>query len=99
MEVPVTLGIPVSAMTVVPVDGKYVAELELRFAATDDRGNQSDIPAVPLKLSSSQAPAEGKYVRYETKLVLNGKARRIVAAVYDRASGKIAAAEADLSVK
>jgi VWFA-related protein len=97
VEIPITLGIPVSAMTVLPVDGKYVAELELRFAATDDRGNQSDIPAVPLKLSSSQAPAEGKYVRYETKLVLHGKARRIVAAIYDRASGKIAAAEADLA--
>jgi len=97
VEIPITLGIPVSAMTVLPVDGKYVAELELRFAATDDRGNQSDIPAVPLKLSSSQAPAEGKYVRYETKLVLNGKARHIVAAIYDRASGKIAAAEADVA--
>lgn len=96
VEVPVTLGIPVSAMTVLPVDGKYAAELELRFAASDDRGNQSDIPSVPLKLSSDHPPAEGKLVRYDTKILLNGKATHLVAAVYDRASGKIAAAEADL---
>ena len=56
VEIPVTLGIPVSAMTVLPAGGKYAAELELRFAATDDRGNQSDIPSIPVKLSSSQPP-------------------------------------------
>ena len=96
VEIPVTLGIPVSAMTVLPAGSKYAAELELRFAATDDRGNQSDIPAVPIKLSSSQPPPAGGIVRYDTKIFLNGKATHIVAAVYDRASGKIAAAEAEV---
>ena len=98
-EVPVTLGIPVSAMTVLPAGDKYAAELELRFVATDDRGNQSDIPSIPVKLSSSQPPPEGGIVRYETKVLLNGKATRLVAAVYDRASGKIAAAESEIGVK
>jgi VWFA-related protein len=100
VEIPVTLGIPVSAMTVLPVDGKYAAELELRFAATDERGNQSEnLPSVPLKLSSDHPPAQGKLVRYDTKIVLNGKAQRIAVAVYDRGSGKIAAAEAEIGGK
>jgi hypothetical protein len=99
VEIPVTLGIPVSAMTVLPADGKYAAELELRFAATDERGNQSDIPSIPVRLSSSQPPPEGGIVRYDTKVLLNGKATRLVAAVYDRASGKIAAAESEIAMK
>lgn len=37
--------------------------------------------------------------RYETKIFLNGKATHLVAAVYDRASGKIAAAEAEVAIK
>ena len=99
VEIPVTLGIPVSAMTVLPAGDKYATELELRFAATDERGNQSDIPSVPVKLSSSQPPPAGGIVRYETKVLLNGKATRLVAAVYDRVSGKIAAAEAEIGVQ
>lgn len=99
VEIPITLGIPVSALTVLPHDGKYAAELELRFAATDDRGNQSDVPTLPIRLSSSQPPPEGGIVRYDTKVLLNGKATRLVAAVYDRASGKIAAAESEIAVK
>lgn len=99
VEIPVTLGIPVSAMTVLPVGEKYAAELELRFAATDDRGNQSEIPSIPVKLSSSQPPPEGGIVRYDTKIFLNGKATRVVAAVYDRASGKIASAEAEIAAQ
>jgi hypothetical protein len=96
VEIPVTLGIPVSAMTVLSADGKYAAELELRFVATDDRGNQSDIPSVPLRLSSSQPPPERGIVRYDTKILVHGKATHLVAAVYDLASGKIAAAEAEI---
>jgi hypothetical protein len=89
----------VSVMPVLPVGEKYAAELELRFAATDDLGNQSEIPSIPVKLSSSQPPPEGGIVRYDTKIFLNGKATCVVAAVYDRASGKIAAAEAEIRIK
>jgi hypothetical protein len=47
-EVAVTLGLPVDMMTVVPLDDKYAAKLELRFAASDRHGGSSagDIPIV-----------------------------------------------------
>jgi VWFA-related protein len=96
MEVPITLGLPVDLMTVVPVNGKYAAQLELRFAASDSEGNGSEIPVLPITLSSDKPPSPGKMVKYETRLKLRGKADRLVVAVYDPLSGKIATAEAKL---
>jgi VWFA-related protein len=96
MEVPITLGLPVDLMTVVPVNGKYAAQLELRFAASDSEGNGSEIPVLPITLTSDKPPTPGKMVKYETRLKLRGKADRLVVAVYDPLSGKIATAEAKL---
>jgi len=97
LEIPVTLGLPVDVMTVLPVEGKYTARLELRFAASHASGNSSEIPVVPLNLSSPRPPTPGKFVRYETIVKIWGKANHLVAAVYDPLSGKIATAEADIA--
>lgn len=98
LEVPLTLGLPTDAMTVVPVgDGKFAAQLELRFAASDSEGNGSEIPVLPINLSSGKPPSPGKFVRYETKLTLPAKANHLVVAVYDPLSGKVATAEADIA--
>jgi len=94
--IPVTLEIPASAVTLLPADGGYAAKVELRLAATDDRGNQSDIPVVPIDLSSPTPPAAGQSLRYETRIFLRGQARRVVAVIYDPLSGKTAAGEAGL---
>lgn len=96
MEIPVSLGLPADVMTVVPVDGKYAAQLELRFAASDSRGNCSEVSVLPLNLSSEKPPTPGKFVRYETRVKLKGAANHMAVAVYDPLSGKMAAAEADV---
>jgi VWFA-related protein len=95
-EIPITLGLPVDLMTVVPVDGKFAAQLELRFAASDAAGNSSEIPVLPVSLKSERPPTPGKVVKYETKITLRGGANHIVVAAYDPLSGKIATAEADV---
>lgn len=94
--IPITLGLPVDAMTLVSVDGRHTARLELRAAAADDKGNRSPVPSVPLTLSSDKPPKPGGYVRYDTQIVVEGDASHLVVAVYDPLSGKIATAEADL---
>jgi VWFA-related protein len=96
LELPITLGLPVSIMTVVPVGNKFAAQLELRFAASDDLGNDSEVPVVPVTLTSDHPPTAGHFVRYDTKLTLRGKANHLVAAIYDPLSGKIATAETDV---
>lgn len=94
IEIPVTLGLPASIMTVIPHEGKFAAELELRVAASDDKGNSSEMPVLPLKLASDKPPKEGGFVRYDTKITLKGQADNLVLAVYDPVSGKIATAQA-----
>ena len=98
VEVPVTLGLPVDVLTVVPINGKHVAEAELRVAATDKDGNGSDVPVIPLKLASDKPPKPGGFVRYDTKITLRGKASHLVLAVYDPLSGKMALGEVDVTM-
>jgi hypothetical protein len=83
-------------MTVVPVGGKFTSQLELRIAASDDEGNDSEIPVIPVTLTSAQAPVPGHFVKYETRIKLRGKANHMVVAAYDPLSGKIATAETDV---
>jgi VWFA-related protein len=100
-EVPLTLGLPVDVMTVVPVDHKYAARLELRFAASDRRGGTSSayaIPVIPLELSSDAAPKAGGFVRHQITIRLNGRADHLVVAVSDPLSDRVATAEADLAM-
>src|SRR6202035_1649038 len=56
IEVPLSVAIPASAITTVPIAGKYAAELELRVAALDVDGNRSEVPMVGLKLQFEKPP-------------------------------------------
>jgi hypothetical protein len=93
LEIPITLGLPVDTLTIVPVGGQFVAQVELRLAASSQDGNKSDIPVIPITLKSDKAPKPGGFVRYETSVTLRGDANRLVVALYDPLSGKIATAE------
>ena len=95
-EIPITLALPVNAFTAVPVDGKYHAKLELRVAATDDQGNRSEIPVIPLDLMSEKEPKAGGFVKYETKVTVQGKPKHLVLATYDPLSGRVATSEIDV---
>jgi VWFA-related protein len=96
MEVPVTLAIPGDQLTVVPINGKHVAEMELRVAAVDVNGDRSDIPVVPLKMSTDNPPPKGAYFKYQTKLRLRRVKQHIVVAVFDPLSNHILTAQADV---
>jgi VWFA-related protein len=96
-EIPVTLDIPASAVTLLQAsDGRYQGRAELRLAALDDQGNQSTAPPVRIDLSSARAPSEAGLVRYETKIFLRGRASRVVAALYDPVSGEVSAGRVDV---
>lgn len=97
MQLPVSLAIPVDAVTFVPVGGKHAAELELRIAAIDEKGDRSDIPVIPLALTAESAPPAGGYIPYKTMLTLRRLAHHLILAVYDPLSGNILTAEADVA--
>ena len=96
-QVPITLGLPVSALTILPVEGKFHAHVDLRFAAADENGNRSDVPDLPVDLTSATPPKANGFVRFDTTLKIRGNARHLVVAAYDPLSGKIATAQADLA--
>jgi len=96
MEVPVTLAIPTDAFTSVPLNGKYAAEIELRVAALDERGQKSDIPVVPLQLQSDKEPQRGHYIRYQTKLKLRRINQHLIFAIFDPLSNRVTTAEQDV---
>jgi hypothetical protein len=97
-EIPVTLGLPADVVTLVQVGNKYAAHAELRFAASDKNGNDSELPVVPLDITSDHPAKPGGFIKFETKLTLKGDANHLVATVYDPISGKVATAEADLTL-
>ncbi len=104
VEIPMTLALPVDALTTVPVDQptggtagvRYRAQLELRVVVADDKGGRSEIPMIPLNLSADKQPRAGGYVKYELKIKVNGDPRHLLLATYDPLSGKIATAQVDV---
>jgi VWFA-related protein len=96
MDVPVSLAIPVDALTFVPVDGKYRAELELRVSAVDTGGNRAPVPVIPVALSADEQPKTGTFVRYDTKIRMRRMPHHLMLALFDPLSGKILTAETDV---
>jgi VWFA-related protein len=97
MELPITLGIPVDAITFVPVNGKYIAEVELRISAVDSGGARAPVPVVPITLTTATQPKAGTAVKYDTKLRLRRLAHHLTLAVFDPQSGKILIAQTDVA--
>lgn len=96
MEVPIALAIPVDAVTFVPLDGKYAAELELRVAAVDTNGGRAAVPVIPVTLRSETQPQAGGSIRYETRLKLRRLPHRLTLAIFDPLSGKILTGAVDV---
>ncbi|HEY0781410.1 MAG TPA: VWA domain-containing protein, partial [Thermoanaerobaculia bacterium] len=96
MEVPLTLAIPVTAVTPVETQGEYVTELEVRVAARDKNGDRSDVPVIPVRFKTKKAPAGDHYFKYETTLALRRIQQHVVFAVYDPLSQRITTIETDV---
>ncbi|MEM9291739.1 MAG: VWA domain-containing protein [Acidobacteriota bacterium] len=89
VELPLALRIPMDAVTMLPFDGRYVGELELRVAALDDSGERSEVTVTPVRLAGESAPPEGSYSTYETSLRLRKADQKLVISLYDPPSGTI----------
>lgn len=87
VEVPLRIAIPVDAVTFVPIDGKFVAKLELRLGALDVSDRKSDIPTVPLEVTLRSAPPAGAVIPYETTIKLRNERQTLVVSLHDPLSG------------
>ena len=97
IDVPLMVAIPADQVSIVPVGGKHQAELELRVAVVDERGDRANVPVIALRLVSDEAPQPGAFLGYKTTLRLRRIGQHLVVAVFDPLSGKLLTAEADVA--
>lgn len=83
VTVPVELMIPMDSITMLPHQGRYVAELELRIAALDEYGDRNEIIAVPVKLEGDQPPPEGAHAVYAMNIKIKRQPQDLVMSLYD----------------
>jgi len=95
-EVPLTIGIPMSALTFVPNGEGVVAELELRLAVEDKALRRAEIPVIPISLQGEDAPGPKARWEYTVPLRLRRQKHRALVALYDVVSGKIYSSSIDI---
>jgi len=87
-NVDIEMSIPIGALTVEKSDTGYDAEAVLFVAALDASGGRSEVPAVPLLLSSpSPFPTKG-LVAHSVTLKLRKNTERVSMALYDVKGGR-----------
>jgi hypothetical protein len=96
VQVPLKIGIPMDAVTMLERRGRYVAELELRVAALGDDGARNEVAVIPVKLQGDRAPKPGQFSVYETTVALARQRQDLVIALFDPASGRLLEAKTTL---
>jgi len=96
MKVPLDIAVPLDGLTLLPVEGGFATDLELRIAALDERGGRSEIPVIPMQLKVAEPPAPGQFVTYQTVVELRRVTNQLVVAVYDPVNGTIYSASAEV---
>lgn len=89
VRVPVSVAIPVDAITLLPQGDGFAVQLELRVAVLDERGDTSQVPVIPLAWVLPQKPEPGSYLPYTIELKMRRRNHDVVIALYDVPSGTI----------
>jgi len=87
LEVPVTLGVPFEALTMLPMGKGYMAEVPLGLAAKDEKGGRSNL-RTRLKVAVAALPKAGNYVRFQTVVRLRDIGQKLVFTVPDSQTGR-----------
>ncbi|MXZ38164.1 MAG: VWA domain-containing protein [Holophagales bacterium] len=92
VTLPMEVTIPLDEVTLLPMGGKWMNELELRVSVINEHGDRSETPVSTIPILGSAAPLPGDYFVYETELLLRSREHRYIAAVYDPLTGAILSA-------
>lgn len=97
IEVPVTVGVPVSSLALTPEGDGYIAEAPLAVAAVDAKGGRSQLPTSKLQVRVKDVPSGGGYARFQTTVKLRDISQRLVFTVHDPVNGTVLWGEATVS--
>lgn len=92
VTLPMEVTIPLDDVTLLPMGGKWMNELELRVSVINEHGDRSETPVSTIPILGSSAPLPGDYFVYETELLIRTREHRYIAAVYDPLTGAILSA-------
>lgn len=95
LELPVSLTIPLDQIVMLRSAKGFQAELELRVAVLDEKGDRSEIPVIPVSLGGEDKPPPGAYAIYDTSLMLRNIPQRVALALYDLAGEGILSTSID----
>jgi hypothetical protein len=96
MGVPISVEVPLDAVTLLAHGGVYRAGVELRIAARDNRGATADIPVIPVELVFDDTPKPGDSARYETTLQLRRRKHQLVIALFDPPTGNLLSSKVEV---
>ena len=83
MNVPISVYLPIGRFPVLPYDGRFVQELEVRLAAVDGLGRRSGVAMQRLSLGGSSRPAAEEVILFRTSLSLRRLPHDLVITVHD----------------
>ena len=92
VAVPMEITIPLDDLTLLPVGGQWMNELEFRVTVINERGDRSEIPVRKIPILGPAAPLPGQTFIYDTGIVIRRREHRYLAAIYDPLSGAILSA-------
>ena len=96
MIVPVTVRLPASAVALLPAGDQFAADLEVRVAAIDGRGDRSEVTTLPWRVTREQLPEGDEELEFETAIRLRRTTQDLVIAVYDTNSGELFSASSSI---
>ncbi len=89
VRVPLTVAVPLGAVTFVRVGESWTAEVEMRVAMEDQHGDRTETTVSYLRFDSPSAPDPGRFGLGEATLKMRRLRHDIVVSVYDPLSGRI----------
>ncbi len=96
VSVPMKVKIPLDDLTLLPMDGRWMNDLEFRFIMTNEQGDRSKKRVSKIPIRGSRPPRPGDYFVYETDLRVRSRQERYVAEVYDPLSDTTLSASGEL---
>ena len=99
LRIPLEVGIPMDEISLLPSQGRYVNELEIRVTVMDENGSRSDTTVDKIQINGAEPPRPGQFYYYETTLHLRNRNHRIVIAVFDPLSNAILSSIGDVTAR
>ncbi len=87
--VPLKVHVPLDEVTVMPHGKRYIARLELRLAALDERGHRSELDVIPIVLMSSAPAAPGQMGLQEVTARVRKQKQDLIVSLHDPQGGSI----------